>query len=102
MLAKPNKTVVLGRVRAVVPEADGPGANVELEVLENRSPSHDDDFLRPAPGSVLTVYASEPPALQVGATVRVETRLLAGPGGGRAVLQSFGPASSAASSKKRR
>jgi len=87
MLVKPNKTVVRGRVRAVVPEPDGVGASVEIEVLSNDSPSEGMDYLRPAPGSMLTLFATEPGALSVGDLIRAETRLLAGPGGGRAVLQ---------------
>jgi hypothetical protein len=92
VIVQPNKTVVSGRVRAIRPEPDGRGAEVELEVLANESPSAERDFLRPAPGSVLTAFAAEPPSgLRERDLVRVEASLLAGPGGGRAVIESIEP-----------
>jgi hypothetical protein len=88
MLVKPNKTVVEAKVRAVRPREDGWGADVDFEVLRNVSPSPESDFLRPRPGSVLTVFTAEPEKVKTGELVCAETKLLAGPGGGRAVLES--------------
>jgi hypothetical protein len=88
MLVKPNQTVLEGRVEAIRPEPDGWGAEVELRVERNESPSEDEDFLRPALGSVTKLFAAEPAALQVGDRVRAHARLLAGPRGGRAVIES--------------
>jgi hypothetical protein len=89
-LVQPNKTVLAGRVRAIRPGPGGRGSEVELEVLANESPSAERDFLRPALGSVLTAFAADPPAgVRERDLVRVEASLLAGPGGGRAVIQSI-------------
>lgn len=88
MLIKPNKTIVRGRVRAIRPEPDGYGAEVEIEVLSNESPSPDQDFLRPEPGSVLSAFLADPELLRIDAEVRVGACLVAGPRGGRAVIES--------------
>lgn len=89
VLVQPNKTVLAGRVRAIRPDPQG-GAEVELEVLANESPSAEHDFLRPVPGSVLTAFAAEPPpGVRERDLVRVEASLLAGPGGGRPVIESI-------------
>lgn len=97
MQTKPNQTVLKGRVCAIRPEADGWGADVELLVMQNESPSEDEDFLRPAPGSVINVFSAEPEKLKVGELVRVHASLLAGPFGGRTVLESVAPIQEAAS-----
>ena len=91
MLIKPNRTVLKGRVRAIRPESDGWGARVEFEVLQNESPSEDEDFLRPTPGSVIDAFSAEPDKLRVGELVRVDASLLAGPFGGRTVLEAVAP-----------
>lgn len=91
MLVKPNRTLLRGKVRAIRPEADGWGAEVDLEVEENLSASEDEDFLRPQPGALLTVFAAEPGRLRVGDAVRVQASLNAGPFGGRAVLETVEP-----------
>ena len=88
MQVKPNKTVVKGEVLSIFPEPGGCGAEVQLRVEKNESPSHDDDFLRPEEGSILKLFASDlTHELRVGKTVRAVARLNAGPSGGRAVLQ---------------
>ncbi len=92
MLVKPNQTLLVGKVQAIRPEPDGWGAEVDLEVVQNDSPSQDQDFLRPTPGSVLTAFFAEPRRLHVGDLVRAQAALLAGPFGGRAVLQTVEPA----------
>ena len=90
VFVQPNKTVFAGRVRAIRPDPGGRGTEVELEVLANESPSAERDFLRPAPGSVFTAFAADPPAgVRELDLVRVEASLLAGPGGGRAVIESI-------------
>lgn len=93
MHVKPNKTVVRGRVKKIVPEPDGWGATVELEVLRNESPSQAEDFLRPKPGTVLSAFFAEPDKLHAGDLVLVQASLAAGPFGGRAVVESVEPAS---------
>ena len=91
MQVRPNQTVLQVRVRAIRPEADGWGATIELLVAHNESPSEQDDFLRPAPGTVLNVFTAEPEQLQVGKLIRAYVTLLAGPFGERTVLESFVP-----------
>jgi hypothetical protein len=88
MRIKPNETVLKARVRRVEPEPDGEGANLHLEILGNESPAPDRDFLRPENGSTLTVYAAGEHGLKVGDVVRARAKLLGGPGGERAVLES--------------
>ena len=87
VLVKPNKTVLRVKVRAIRPEPDGWGAEVDLEVAENLSPEN--DFVRPSPGSVLTAFAAEPDQLHVGDSVRVSASLAAGQFGGRVVIESI-------------
>lgn len=88
MQIMPNRTVLKGRVQAIRPAADGWGAEIELFVEQNESPSEEEDFLRPASGSVLNVFFAEPENLKVGDHIRAQACLLAGPFGGRPVLQS--------------
>jgi hypothetical protein len=89
MQVMPNQTVLQGRVRAIRPEADGWGANIELLVVQNESPSEQNDFLRPTSGTVLNVFTAEPEQLQVGNLIRAQVTLLAGPFNERVVLESF-------------
>jgi hypothetical protein len=97
MQIMPNETVLQGRVRAIRPEADGWGANIELLIVQNESPSEERDFLRPTPGSVINAFAAEPYNLHVGDLVRAHATLLAGPFGGRTVLESVTPIQESAS-----
>ena len=99
MLTKPNKTILRGRVEAIHPEKDGWGADIELLVAENESVSEEEDFLRPAPGSIIRVFSAEPEKLKVGDQIRAQATLLAGPTGGRAVLESVTPIKKSASPK---
>lgn len=87
MLARPNHTVIEGTVRAVRPHPEGQGIAVELTVSKNVSPSEADDFIRPKNGQVLSLFAAEEPGLRVGQKVRAHARLLAGPFGGRTILE---------------
>ena len=92
MQVRPNKTVVKGEVLSILPEPGGWGAEVQLRVVRNESPSPDDDFLRPEEGSILKVFTSDlAHEIRVGETVRAVARLNAGPTGGRAVLQGVEP-----------
>lgn len=88
MQVKPNKTIVAARLKNYAPASDGYGGNVELEVLENISPKPEDDFLQPAPGTVLRAFTAQPEkSLPIGRDVTAELTYIGGPGGGRAVLQ---------------
>jgi hypothetical protein len=89
MLVKPNSTTLRGTVKAIRPEPDGWGVEIDLQIDRNESESSPTDFIRPEPGSVLRVFAAEPGGLSVGDVLRAETTLNAGPFGGRVVLRSF-------------
>ena len=85
MLAKPNKTVIEGTVRAIVPANEG--REIEIEVCRNLSQGRSDDFIQPAEGQSLILFAAQTPDVTIGDRVRVQARLLAGPFGERAVLE---------------
>jgi hypothetical protein len=90
MLIKANSTPVEAEVKAVRPRPDGWGADVDLEVRRNLAAA-DEDFLRPRPGDVLTAFSAEPHLLRAGQAARLRLSLLAGPGGGRTVIESAEP-----------
>ena len=87
MLAKPNKTVVEGTVRAINPTSDRQGHHIEIEVCRNLSRGRHDDLIQPAEGQSLILFAAQTPPVTVGDRVRVQARLLAGPFGERRVLE---------------
>lgn len=91
MLTKPNQTLVVARVEAIRPDPGGWGTEVVLRVQANESHAAESDFLRPAPGSTLRVFAAAPGELQVGDGVRAALRLQADAFGGRTVLERFDP-----------
>jgi hypothetical protein len=93
MLAKPNKTVVEGTVRRIVPASGGQGHEIEIEVDRNLSRGRGDDFIQPAEGQSLILFAAQKPGVTVGDRVRVQARLLAGPFGERSVLEQLDPLS---------
>jgi hypothetical protein len=87
MLAKPNKTVIEGTVRAIMPASEGQGHEIEIEVDRNLSRGRSDDFIQPAEGQSLILFAAQTPVVTIGDRVRVQARLLAGPFGERRVLE---------------
>jgi len=87
MLAKPNRTVIEGTVRAIVPATNGQGHEIEIEVRRNLSRGRSDDFIQPTEGQLLTLFAAQTPDVTIGECVRVQARLLAGPFGERRVLE---------------
>jgi hypothetical protein len=93
MLAKPNKTVVEGTVRAIMPTSEGQGHEIEIEVCRNLTRGRRDDFIQPAEGQSLILFAAQKPGVTVGDRVRVQARLLAGPFGERTVLEQLDPLS---------
>jgi hypothetical protein len=93
MLAKPNKTVIEGAVRAIKPAKDGVGHDFEIEVYRNLSLGHEEDFIQPAEGQSLHLFAAEQPNAAIGDLVRVQARLLGGPFGERTVLERVEPLS---------
>jgi hypothetical protein len=97
MLAKPNKTVIEGTVRAIVPATGGQGHEIEIEVHRNLSRGRSDDFIQPARGQSLRLFAAQfaaqTPDVAIGDRVRVQARLLTGPFGERTVLEQLDPLS---------
>ena len=93
MLAKPNKTVIEGAVRAIVPATEGEGHEIEIEVYRNLSRGRRDDFIQPVQGQSLHLFAAQTPDVAIGDRVRVQARLLAGPFGERTVLEQLDPLS---------
>jgi hypothetical protein len=93
MLAKPNKTVVEGTVRAIVPAREGQGHEIEIEVCRNLSRGRSDDFIQPGEGQSLILFAAQTPDVRIGDRVRVQARLLAGPFGEQTVLEQLDPLS---------
>ena len=87
MLAKPNKTVIEGTVRAMSPASEGQGHEIEIEVHRNLSRGRSDDFIQPAQGQSLRLFATQAPDVAIGDRVRVQARLLAGPFGERTILE---------------
>ena len=93
MLAKPNKTVIEGTIRAIVPASEGQGHEIEIEVDRNLSRGRSDDFTKPSEGQSLHLFAAQTPDVTIGDRVRVQARLLAGPFGERTVLEQLDPLS---------
>lgn len=91
MLVMPNQTVLDAVVEAIRPEADGWGAQIDLQVERNLSAGSDADFLRLAPGARLTAFFAEPDLLRVGDAVHLAARLVADEHGGRAVIERLEP-----------
>src|SRR5947207_14400415 len=87
MLAKPNKTVIEGTIRAIVPASEGEGHEIEIEVYRNLSRGPSDDFIQPAEGQSLILFAAQTPDVTIGDRVRVQARCLPGPLGHRTVRE---------------
>jgi hypothetical protein len=83
--------VIEGTVRAIRPARDGQGHEVEIEVHRNLSHGSSSDFIQPAQGQFLRLFAAESPRVAIGDRVRVQARLLAGPFGSRTVLEQLDP-----------
>jgi len=88
MQIKPNKTILQGTVSRVERAADGWGANVEFSVDKSAAAEGFSDFLQAQPGSVVTIFAAEPDAIEVGKDYTLTTSVLGGPKGERVVIES--------------
>ena len=80
-----------GAVTAIRPAKDGVGHEFEIEVHRNLSQGKDDDFIQPATGQPLQLFAAEEPDARIGDLVRVQARLLGGPFGQRTVVERVEP-----------
>lgn len=88
---KPNKTALQAKVRSVRRAPDGWGANVDLAIETSEAAAGYDDFLRAAPGSIVTVFAAEPERVELGKTYTVTASVLGGPQGERVVIEDVAP-----------
>lgn len=87
MLIKANSTHLRAEVLGSRPSGDGTGAEIDVRVLENRSPG-EQDFLKPGENSNLTLYSRKPiPAMESGQIVEIEAELRAGPFGQRIICR---------------
>ena len=87
MQIKPNKTILHGRVSRVDRAADGFGADVEFSVEKSAAAEGFPDFLQAKPGTVVTVFAAEPDAIEVGKDYNLTTSVRGGPRGERVVIE---------------
>ena len=91
MRIKPNKTILEGKVRRVERAADGWGANVQFAVEKSKPAEGFSDFLQAEPGSVVTVFAAEPDAIEAGKTYTLTASVLGGPQGERVIIEKVDP-----------
>jgi hypothetical protein len=91
MRIKPNKTILEGTVQRVERAADGWGAHVDFAVKKSTPAEGFDDFLQAEPGSVVTVFAAEPDAIEPGKSYTLTTSVSGGPQGERVVVEKMRP-----------
>lgn len=107
MKARPNESVFIGHVKALRPQPDGWGAEMDLVVMNNLSEAGQ-DFVQSKAGDSLTMFVPDPKGIAAGDRVRVTATLNAGPGGEKVVARSIerdgpgtAPGSGPSSSKHR-
>jgi hypothetical protein len=96
MKAAPNSTSVTAILRGISKLPTGQGADLELEIVANRSSDPSTDFLAPRPGQrlIASFMLTEPPlaSLAIGRRFDVELAFVGGPHGpGRAVVRRIDP-----------
>jgi len=91
MRIKPNKTILEGTVQRVERAADGWGAHVHFAVKTSAAAEGFEDFLQAEPGSVVTVFAAEPDAIEPGKSYTLTTSVSGGPQGQRVVVEAMKP-----------
>lgn len=92
MKTRPNQTLIRAVIQAYTPAPDGWGGHVDLLVKRNETPDPQQDFIRPAEGSVCRAFCPEPPTVAQGRAARVTLTYLGGPQGGQPVVQKMEPA----------
>jgi len=88
MQVRPNESVFIGNIKALRPQADGWGAEIDLGILKNLSDAQQ-DFVQCKPGEDLTVFVPNPSGISKGDRVRVTATLNAGPTGGAVVARAI-------------
>lgn len=92
MQVHPNETVVVATVLKLAPCQDGQGFDLDLKIVENKSPDPANDFLKPKPGDRLSVYTANRGDLCDGQQVQATLALSAGPFQERTILRKFSSA----------
>lgn len=87
MQIMPNRTVLEGRVRSIVPAPNGWGADLEFAVDRTAHAEGYPDFLRTHPGQVLTLFAAEPEGFRTGERYRVTASVRGDARGERVVVE---------------
>lgn len=95
MQVRPNESVFIGNIKALRPQADGWGAEIDLGIVKNLSDAKQ-DFVQCKPGEDITVFVPNPKGIAEGDRVRVTATLNAGPTGGAVVARSIVPDQSGA------
>lgn len=90
MRVRPNESVFIGHVKALRPQPDGWGAEMDLGVVKNLS-EEGQDFVQSKPGDDVTVFVPNPKGIAKGDRVKVTATLNAGPTGGAVVARSIEP-----------
>jgi hypothetical protein len=88
MMLRPNKSLIEGKIKRIARAADGVGADVVIDVHACKAADDMEDFVGAAPGAEVTLFTSEPEALESGKTYRLKARVLGGPNGERTVIES--------------
>ncbi len=91
MMLRPNKSLIDVKVKRVKRAADDVGADVVVSVLECKSAGEFDDFIGAQPGAELTLFTTEPDAIEAGKSYLLTTRVLGGPHGERMVIETAEP-----------
>lgn len=87
----PNKSIVEGVVKGLIPAADGHGADLELLVERSEAAEGYADFIRTTPGATLRLFAAEPDVLCIGGHYRLTASVLGGPTGERSIVETAQP-----------
>ncbi|MCE2658696.1 MAG: hypothetical protein ACOVOG_13750 [Rubrivivax sp.] len=86
MRLRPNRSLLDAVVLRQRRDADGLGAQLQLEVLRCEAMPPAQDFIGAAPGDTLEVYSAVPEAQLPGQHLRLEAEVLGGPQGERIVV----------------
>jgi hypothetical protein len=92
MQIKPNRTILQGKVRRIERATDGWGANIQFAVEASKAAEGFPDFLQAQPGSLVTVFAADPDAIEAGKSYTLTVSVLGGPRGERVVIEKVDPA----------
>jgi len=87
MQIMPNKSILEGVAKRLVPAPDGHGADLDFFVDRGEAAEGHTDFIQAIPGTTLTLFAAEPAVFEVGKRYRVTASVLGGPTGEQTVVE---------------